>query len=535
MAERKAVVATSTFSWDRHRHVAVLPTSLCVCHGLLLFPKSFGFGQVYRCSESQCVHPVHRQSTGLQMAFTRCRFANRIAAKVAAGLVALVAIMPFSCIVFAAEDDAKHLPEVSFGSSLPNELADPLGARSALSRYGIVQTAIYTGEVFENISGGFAEGGHYHGLVDVATDIDMGTFIGWQGMSFHTNMYVTHGSSITADNVGTIAAVSHIEATPSIRLFEAWLDQSLLGGAASIRFGQLAIDAEFATLDTGGAFISSTFGWNTLMTDNLPNGGPIYPLAAPGVRVKVQPTAGLVLQAAIFNGDPVGDCEGDPQKCNDHGLEFRLKDPPLVMAELAYTHSLSLPGAIKIGSWISFDDFKDQRLSDDGRSQADPASSGEPRLYDENYGFYATIQQMLFQVPGSEDRGLTLFARVAASPEDRNQIDLYVEGGITLAGLINARPNDVMGIGLAYTHISDRASRLEQDTHFFNGTFGSVRSYETLLEISYTAEIMPGWSLQPDFQYYWNPGGHVPHPDDTDNARLLESTAILGLRTKVVY
>lgn len=92
-----------------------------------------------------------------------------------------------------------------------------------------------------------------------------------------------------------------------------------------------------------------------------------------------------------------------------------------------------------------------------------------------------------------------------------------------------------MGIGLAYTHISDRASGLEQDTHFFNGTFGSVRSYETLLEISYTAEIMPGWSLQPDFQYYWNPGGHVPHPDDTDDARLLESTAILGLRTIVVY
>ena len=37
-----------------------------------------------------------------------------------------------------------------------------------------------------------------------------------------------------------------------------------------------------------------------------------------------------------------------------------------------------------------------------------------------------------------------------------------------------------------------------------------VRNHETLLEISYTAELRPGWTLQPDFQYIWQPGGNVP-------------------------
>jgi porin len=34
-----------------------------------------------------------------------------------------------------------------------------------------------------------------------------------------------------------------------------------------------------------------------------------------------------------------------------------------------------------------------------------------------------------------------------------------------------------------------------------------VRDYETNLELSYVAQIVPGWTLQPDFQYIWHPSG----------------------------
>ncbi len=36
-----------------------------------------------------------------------------------------------------------------------------------------------------------------------------------------------------------------------------------------------------------------------------------------------------------------------------------------------------------------------------------------------------------------------------------------------------------------------------------------ILDYEALLEVSYTAQIVPGFTIQPDFQYFWNPGGHV--------------------------
>ena len=36
---------------------------------------------------------------------------------------------------------------------------------------------------------------------------------------------------------------------------------------------------------------------------------------------------------------------------------------------------------------------------------------------------------------------------------------------------------------------------------------GPVRDYETNLELTYIAMIVPGWTLQPDFQIIWHPRG----------------------------
>jgi hypothetical protein len=63
-----------------------------------------------------------------------------------------------------------------------------------------------------NATSGFEQGRHFHGLLDVSTNIDLQKPIGWNGQSFHINMYMPQGTSITLENVGTIAAVSHIEA-----------------------------------------------------------------------------------------------------------------------------------------------------------------------------------------------------------------------------------------------------------------------------------------------------------------------------------
>jgi porin len=452
-----------------------------------------------------------------------------VASLLAAGPAALSA---FVATARAGEEHAhRGFPDGSIAASLPPELADPGGVRRALAGHGIEFGVSYTGDVLSNVSGGVKQSTHYDGLVEIGVDIDLEKLAGWRGLSFHSDVFQIHGTSISGENLGSLAAVSNIEAFPSTRLFELWFEQKLFNDKLSIRFGQLAADAEFFIADGGGNFINSTFGWTTISSDNIPVGGPIYPIATPGVRVSFEPNDNLKLMAGFWNGDPVGPCpEGkDPGQCNTNGLDFRLEDPPLLIVEGAYSYNKEgggLPGTIKIGLWRHFGDFDDLRRDDSGGLLALPG--GEPLRHDGNHGLYAVLDQMIYRLPGGDDlNGISIFARIAGSPSDRNQIDVYADAGLVFTGFVPARPSDVFGLAFGYSRISDAASGFDKDSGL-----SVVRVYEAVLEISYTAEIVPGWTLQPDVQYFWNPGGRVA---DETGLEPVDNATVLGLRTTISY
>lgn len=411
------------------------------------------------------------------------------------------------------------LPDPSIASSLPRELADPGGVRSALAGRGITFGVNYIGEVFGNPSGGFQQGTYYDGRLEVAITADLEKAIGWKGLAFFANGYQIHGESITGQDLGALMPVSFIEATPATRLFELWFEQKLLDDHLSIRFGQLAADSEFILSDGAGAFINGTWGWPSITAANMPQGGPAYPLATPGVRVAFTPNDQLTLMAGVYNGRPAGNCpdDEDPQVCNNHGLDFPIDDPPLVMFEGAYKYNQGkgeLPGTIKLGGWKNFGTFFHQR-------------SGS--AIDGDYGLYAILDQMIYRMPGDGDpKGVSIFARVIGAPEDRNLVDIYWEGGFTFTGMWASRPDDMLGIGFAYTGISSEVSAFQVDD---NQTV--IANYESMIEVSYTAQIIPGFTIQPDFQYFWNPGGHAAFEDNPDRA--VPNAAVLGVRSTINY
>jgi len=470
--------------------------------------------------------PGAHHVAGLQLACTR--FRSLAAAMLITVLTPAAARAECLFTEAASAHDVTGVPDDSALSSLWPQM-DTLGRiRPPLARSGIRVSPTYIGEVLGNPSGGLKQGTHYDGLLDVHLDADMERMIGWKGLCFHTNMFQIHGTSITVENLGSIVSASNIEAFPSTRLDEMWFEQSLFSEKVSVRFGQLAADTEFMFADSAGAFIASTFGWTTLSSDNLPFGGPIYPFASPGVRIAVKPNDRLKLMTAIYDDDPIGPCaeDLDPGQCNKHGLEFRLDDPPLLLAEADYSYNKNgaTPGVIKFGGWYDFGKFDDQRFDVNHGLQA--ITGLDPLEHDGTYGIYGIIDQVIYRLPG-DDGNISVFARVVGSPSDRNQIDAYFDTGVVFAGMIPRRPNDVFGVGFAYTAISDDASAFDKDSGL-----SVIRNHETLLEFSYTAEIVPGWLLQPDFQYIWNPGGNVP--DDSGN-RALENAVVLGLRTTINF
>ena len=435
-----------------------------------------------------------------------------------------------------SDQPSQQQPLPSVSTFLGNP--DPGNIGATLARNGVSLTAIYIGEVLGAVSGASKRSSIYEGRLDLQLDVDMGKLAGLEGLTVHANAYQIHGRGLSGCCLGNLATASGIEATPSTRLYELWAEQTLLGGALAVRAGQLAADTEFLVSQYAGVFVNATFGWPVLTSANQPNGGPAYPLATPGVRLKLTPAEGVVLLAALFNGDPAGPGP-DAQRRNAGGTAFRLNDSPLAIAELAWSYNQGkdaggLPGSVKLGGWHHFGTFSSLSQDTDGRSLLDPASSGIPRRTSGSGGVYAVLDQLVWRLPSSEDGGVGVFARVGGSPTRTSPIDLYADGGITAKGLVPGRPNDTVGFAAAYMRVGAGARALDRDQGAF-GTLGfPIRSSETALELTYQAEIIPGFTLQPDLQYVIRPGGRVPDPRRTDGAPIRNAT-VLGLRATVRY
>jgi porin len=280
---------------------------------------------------------------------------------------------------------------------------------------------------------------------------------------------------------------------------------------ASIRIGQLTADCEFFFSSTSVMFLQSD--WAAITALNLPSGGPAYPLSTPGVRLKLEPAKDVAFLFAVFNGDPAGPGDGDEQIRNRYGLNFRVRDPALIMGEAQFRTNTGkqdkgLARTLKLGGWQHLGKFDDQRFANDGTLLADPNGSGQPRQHRGTSGVYGVIDQQIYRpAGGSAEDGITLFSRVSAAQSDRNPINFFLDGGIVFAGLVPGRPDDKFGASAMVARFSDALRGFEHDQIAFSGVPGVVRDYEANLEFTYVAQIIPGWTVQPVVTRVWHPNG----------------------------
>jgi porin len=412
--------------------------------------------------------------------------------------------------VRAEEASISGVPEDSFAAGWN----DPV--RAAFAKRGITYGVNWIGEYWNVASGGNSQGSNFDGRFDVHTDIDLEKLMGWKGAVIHANALYIHGIGPSTERVGNIFAVSNIEGYETFRLHELWLEQSLLQDKVKIRFGSLAADTEFFISDTGAQFINGTFGWPGITAADQAAGGPGYPLASLGVRLQYQPNDNLNILAAVFNGSPADPFSDNPQKDNNHGVEFRLQDAPLLMVEAQYKYDVGLPGTFKLGGWKQFNHYAPEFL--------------DPSVLDTSSGIYGIIDQQIWK--GMDDKAVNAFVRLSGSPDKQNLIDTYVDTGIVFTGFVPGRKEDAFGAAFGYGHISNKLSQAQADP---TSEFASnvISNYESVLELNYLAKIRPGFSISPDFQYIWNPGGRVG--GDVDDLKQIPNAAVVGVRTTLNY
>lgn len=423
--------------------------------------------------------------------------------RLSAALVIFVAIN-----ATAPAEDSKTV----LSTDAPGIVGELARTQKWLADHGITINAIYSNSLLANVKGGIRRGAIDQGKLETIVAIDLEKVAGFNGLSFYSNVFQIHNTGrIRRDYVGGINTIDAIEAVPTTRLSELWLEQKFWNGNASIRAGQLAADVEFFYSPLSELFLQSD--WPTITAADLPSGGPAYPLSTPGVRLKIDPHDNLSILLAVYNGDPAGPGRpGDEQIRNRYGLNFRVRDPAFVMAEAQFRNNqrpgdTGLATTLKVGGWTHLGRFDDQRFAADGTLLA-ANPSAVPLQRRGNVGVYGVLEQQLYRPQGGNaSSGISMFTIASVSPSDRNLIDLYATGGIIFAGMVANRPDDKFGASILYARFSNGARAFDQDQIAITGTPGLVRDYEMNLELTYQAQIRAGWTVQPIVTYVWHPSG----------------------------
>ncbi len=352
-----------------------------------------------------------------------------------------------------------------------------------LSEHMVAWKLVYVGEVFGNPIGGEKQGAVYDGYVKLGIGFNLEKAAGWEGASFYVNLLYPHGTSLTQNYVHDLNVISNADAYDSVRLYKLWFQQTFAEGRFSLRIGQMAADKEFFTSDSAAVFINNAFGTPPIFSQNIT--APIYPVSAPGIRLRWDPGPAFSLRAAVFSGDV------ESQTANPHQTRVHITahDGALMLLEASYKTPQAGEGGLvatyKLGGYYDTKYFKDNRTGSERHG---------------NEGIYFATDQQLYRKTSKDGNacGLNAFARVGLTPKDRNLVNFEVETGLNYTGLFHSRENDVAGVGFAYTHL---------DSHEQVSDSTLVTHHESVMEASYLY-IMNSWcSLQPDVQYIFNPGG----------------------------
>jgi porin len=411
------------------------------------------------------------------------------------------------------------------------------GARSRLEAGGLSLGLQEQSEVWENLTGGLRRGVVYDGLTTASMKLNLEVLAGWTGATFFVNANQIHGRGPTANLAGNLQVVSDIEATRDTKLYQLWLEQRLLDGRLTIRIGQEGANDQMMFTQYGVLFFNSSFGFPGLPAADLPSGGPNYPMAAPFVRLQLQPTGQISLIGAAFTGDPAPPGTGDPQLRDRGGDAFRLNDHLLAFTELWYSinqddNAAGLAGTYKLGAWYYPGSIAGQLHETVGVPLAGPPGPGVTQKHSAEFAVYAIADQMIWKKPATRRQGVGVFLQVMGTPNDVGLSNLFVETGMNWTGPFDERANDILGIGVSYLAISPASRRLGRDLVLSTGSGSSYRSNETVIEATYLFQATSWLTLQPDLQAIVNPGAGIP---SSFSNKPLKNAFIAGLRGIVIF
>ena len=320
------------------------------------------------------------------------------------------------------------------------------GVRTQLEEAGITFEADYIAE-------GFAQDGDddasYLGNLDVMLTFDTEKLFSWPGGTVFVYGEEKHGSGLSGEGeANLLMQVSSLEAESFTQLAEFWLEQKL-GEHVVVRLGKQDGNRDFSSPRFAGNFVNSSFG--VLPGSALPS----FPAPALGATVLTEWNSWFGVRAAIYEGDPRSEA---------------------VFSRVLDDHT----GVISFGSINLRHDIA-------GQEAAEFSLGGWNHSATNREGVFGVYDVLLYLHPDSDDgRSIQAFVRGNWSPEEPDEINSYVGGGLTAHGFLGRQNTIGIGTGHAWTE----------------------EFRESFVEVFFKWRPVPWFTVEPDVQVYDTADGH---------------------------
>ncbi len=264
---------------------------------------------------------------------------------------------------------------------------------------------------------------------------------------------------------------------PYLQIYELWYQQALFNGRLHLKMGKWDANDDFSVIDNGLIFLNSSDHVTPTIL-----GFPTTPDPMPGVGIYLTPGKFWYASFGVFyanRSDTFGNFTGHPQSIQptEYGALF-IGETGL---RWDYAPLLGKDGNLKLGVWGHTGTFT--RFDGSQQKGAD--------------GLYAIFDQTLWQPAGkkAQGRGVRTFLSPGWTQSSVSTIDWNMAGGVTWAGPLAGRAQDVLGFSANYGHNSQ--PRLSHST-------------ELELEWLYQTQLTKWATLLPDLQFILHPGSRYP-------------------------
>lgn len=365
------------------------------------------------------------------------------------------------------------------------------GYRTRLEDRGVSVGFQFFGDMFKNIRGGAnTEDIDFIHLESLTFTLDSEKLLHYAGGTLFIDLQHIGGDN-PSDNIGDWQWVSALASDRRDEIAELWYEQRLLDNQLRIKLGKIEPCYEFDVSEVGNHFDNSS----SLQSPTIP-GFPTYPDSAFGIVGDYQPCDAAYIRVALFDG-----AGQEGKTLGDDGPRTVFTQPAdlILLGEVGVNWKRGkLPGHAALG--LSYHTGTFNRFDGQTKNGA--------------LGSWLVAEQMIGKESDDEDdsQGTSLFFRAGLTDGDTQEVFYHLGGGVVTQGLLEGRDDDSVGFAANFVGFSNESA-------------ANFAGDELNLELFYIVQVTKYFSIAPDVQYIFNPGG---------NAALDDALAV-GLRVQMEF